>query len=445
MPGSFRFLDRAFDPSTGEARFGYELDGEALEERLVLPVGDGSTPTVPERLLDVAHVVIGTSYYKVSAPPVLVFDRPIAPEVAALAAETYDAGLREFAFTNGLPVPHVVEIRAETVAAPGVDAPASAPTTRRPLLPIGGGKDSAAVLTMLAGTNPTGVTVSATGAQRRLAAAAGIELLEVQRTLDPKLATLTAAGGRNGHIPITAINSAISCLGAALWGHDAVVLGNERSASEPTRIVAGVPVNHQHSKSFAYEQAFARAVEPAGISYFSVLRQLSELAIAGIVVDDGRLLGDFLSCNRAFVRSRAADAPQTWCLECAKCTFTFLMFAPFLTVAEAEAAFGGNPLGRPGMVGAFAELWDPDAKPFDCVGERMEAAVAMARLGDADGWRSLPVVEALAGEAAAVAKGFDATFESVLAPGGPHRIPEPLAALVADRAARLLPQPRPRL
>jgi hypothetical protein len=433
MSGSFRFRDRAIDLSTGEASFSYVLDGDEFVERLVLPVGDGA---VPERLLDVAHVVIGTSYYKLSAPPRLVFDRPIAPEVAALAAETYDEGLREFAFTNGLPVPHVVSVEADVVDDPAVTATL---TSDWPLLPIGGGKDSAAVLSMLR-DGATAVTISATGAQRRLAAAAGIELLEVGRTLDPKLAERTAAGGLNGHIPITAVNSAISCLGAALWGHDAVVLGNERSASEPTRIVAKegvlVPVNHQHSKSFAYEEAFARAVEPAGIAYFSVLRQLSELAIAGIVVDDGRLLGDFLSCNRAFVRSRAADAPQTWCLECAKCTFTFLMFAPFLTVDAAAAVFGGNPLELPSMVDAFAALWDPDAKPFDCVGERMESAVAMARLAASDGWSSLPVVRALGAAAAAVADGFGATFASVLEPGGPHRIPAPLAALVADRVPR---------
>lgn len=432
MPGSFRFRDRALDPSTGEAWFGYELDGEELTERLALPVGGGA---VPERLLDVCHVVIGTSYYKLSAPPVLEFDRPIAPEVADLVLDTYDAGLREFAYTNGLPVPNAVEVRAEVRP----DGAAASPrdTPRRPLLPIGGGKDSAAVLTLL-GEGAVGVTVGATPAQRRLAAAAGVPLREVGRTLDPRLAELTAAGGRNGHIPITAINSAISCLAAALWGHDAVVLGNERSASEPTRIVGGVPVNHQHSKSFAYEERFARAVEPAGIAYFSVLRQLSELAIAGIVVDDRRLLGHFLSCNRAFVRSRAADAPQTWCLECAKCTFTFLVFAPFLTVDEATAAFGGNPLARADLVPAFAALWDPDAKPFDCVGERMESAVAMARLAAGAGWSALPVVAALGAEAAAVAESFGATFDSVLAPGGPHRIPEELAARVTGRARGLL-------
>ena len=434
---SFRLRDRSIDLRSGEASFVYDLDGVELEERLVLPVGS----VVPSDdavalLLDVCHVAIGTSYFKVSAPTALRFDRPVAPEIVALTHQTYDEGLREFAFVNGLPLPLDVEISAETAPGPRLGA-GEAAGCRRPLLPIGGGKDSAAVLTLVPGG--TGITVSPTGAQRRLATTAGIELLEVRRTLDPALAELTVSGF-NGHIPITAINSAISVLVAALHGHDCVVLGNERSASEPTRTVDGVAVNHQHSKSFAYEEAFTQAVAGSGIAYFSLLRQLSELSIAGIVSANEALRGSFLSCNRAFTRSRDPDDVQTWCLECAKCLFTFLSFAPFLSPDEAVTVFGGNPLADASLAAAFRDLWQIDTKPFDCVGERVESAVAMAWLATADGWRSLPVVEALAGDAGATATDLDATMDLVLRPAGPHRIPAELADAVAVRADKVRPR-----
>jgi hypothetical protein len=220
----FRLLDRALDVTTGAATFDYELDGDRFTERVGLPAGGaGTDPDALELALDVAHLAIGTSYFKLSAPAQLVAERPLTEAVADLARHVYDEGLRELAVTNGLPVPLDVELVA-TVTPDPARPPATVATPVRPLAPIGGGKDSAAVLGLLPGT--TGITVTATPAQRRLTTAAGVELLEVTRTLDPLLAERTAAGGMNGHIPITAVNSALSCLVALLHGHDAVVFGN---------------------------------------------------------------------------------------------------------------------------------------------------------------------------------------------------------------------------
>ena len=429
----FRLVDRAFDVDTGAAVFRYELDGRALEELVQLPPGDATVDAATlDLLLDVAHVAVGTSYYKLSAPHRIEFARPVTSQVLDLTRQTYDEGLRELAVTNGLPVPLESEIVADTRPAPPSTHHGGAGGTGL-LVPIGGGKDSAAVLSLLPGA--TGVTVSATPAQRRLTDAAVVRLLEVGRTLDPALEALTRAGGYNGHIPITAINSALAMLVAALHGHGSVVFGNERSANEPTRVAGGVPVNHQHSKSYAYEEGFAQATAASGIAYFSLLRRLSGLSVAGIVAADHRLRGSFLSCNRAFVRSRRPDDPQTWCLECPKCLSTFLSFAPFLDVAEAEGIFGGNPLADPRLTSGFAELWDLDAKPFECVAELAESAVAMAWLSTADGWRDHAVVVALAGDADRTATKLDAAMDDLLRPSGPHRVPDDLDALVESHAA----------
>jgi hypothetical protein len=435
----FRLVDRALDVGTGEAVFRFDLDGQGLEEQVQLPAGDTAVDqAMLDLLLDVAHVVIGTSYYKLSAPRRIEFTRPVPGEVLDLARQTYDEGLRELAVTNGLPVPLESEIVAETRPAPRRSDPVPGAGGRRPLVPIGGGKDSAAVLAML--PDATGVTVSATPAQRRLTDAAGVRLLEVGRTLDPELTALTEAGGYNGHIPITAINSALSMLVAALHGHAAVAFGNERSANEPTRLVGGVPVNHQHSKSYAYEEGFAHATAASGIAYFSLLRRLSGLSVAGIVAAEHRLRGSFLSCNRAFVRSRRPDDPQTWCLECPKCLSTFLSFAPFLDVAEAAEVFGGDPLADAALTSSFADLWDLDAKPFECVAELAESAVAMAWLADTDGWRDHAVVAALAGDADRTATKLDAAMDDLLRLSGPHLVPDDLDALVASRALAVRPR-----
>src|SRR5690606_29495006 len=135
---------------------------------------------------------------------------------------------------------------------------------------------------------------------------------------------------------------------------------------------------------------------------------LSEVAIAGIVSESGALLPHFLSCNRAFRRSRADDDPQTWCLECPKCLFTFLVFAPWLTPERAVEVFGGNPLDDPTRAEGFRDLWHPERKPFDCVGERAESAAAMVRLAADPSWRGSVVVKELSGDATSMAAELDA-------------------------------------
>ena len=53
---------------------------------------------------------------------------------------------------------------------------------------------------------------------------------------------------------MTGILSAIAVLAAVARGRDAVVMSNEWSASEPTLVVDGRPVNHQYSKSGSFER-----------------------------------------------------------------------------------------------------------------------------------------------------------------------------------------------
>ncbi len=281
---------------------------------------------------------------------------------------------------------------------------------------------------------PPRSAIHPTAVQRRVAAAASVELLGVHRTLDPLLAVRTTEGGLNGHIPITAINSSISAVFARLLGHTEVVMANERSAEEPTRYVGAVSVNHQYSKSFACEVALADALRPAGVQYYSLLRRYSEIAIAGALAGRADLRNQILSCNRAFSLNRPVSEP-TWCLDCAKCRFTFLSFALFLHRDAAVEMFGGNLLDDPAQVAGMRALWAD--KPFDCVGELAESAIALAHLADDDEWRSARVVVALHDEARAVAAASGTSFAALLEPSGMDRVPDARRAALDDAMARL--------
>jgi hypothetical protein len=71
----------------------------------------------------------------------------------------------------------------------------------------------------------------AVGPDRGLRRGHGLPTLNIGRELSPLLFELNRRGAYNGHIPVTAINSAILVVAALLYGHDAIAFSNEHSAS----------------------------------------------------------------------------------------------------------------------------------------------------------------------------------------------------------------------
>jgi len=443
-PVPFELTERHLDVDTGTLTFSYRFGDDTFTEAFTFaespePVIDPAHPAI-EHLLDVAHVCVGVSYYKLTLPGRIVADRTLHPAIVDLVPHLYDHGLRELAVRNGLGVPLPIEIDTPGAPVPpdvtpipffahltraGAENRAKNENVPGPLVPFGGGKDSTLTLSVLADADadPVAFSIHPTPVQRRAAAAVGVPLVEMTRRLDPLLARRTAEGGWNGHVPITAINSSVSAVVAALTGRRDVAIANERSAEEPTMRIDGVPVNHQYSKTFRFETALAHAIAPSGIRYWSSVRRWSELAIAGALARRGTLRHAILSCNRAFSLTDP-DPDPTWCRNCAKCRFTFLSFAPFLTVDEATAMFGGNLLDDPDQIGGVRALWAD--KPFDCVGELAESAIALDHLATRQGWRDTVVVKALRDDAARVAGASGTDLAALLTPAGEDRVPPDL-------------------
>jgi hypothetical protein len=234
-----------------------------------------------------------------------------------------------------------------------------------------------------------------------LADQAGLELLVVRRRLDPGLSGLNRSGALNGHVPITAIVSLLAVVGGFVYGYDTVAMAVERSASEETVSVGGVPVNHQYSKSRELELLLADVVATTvspDLTYGSALRPYSELAIARAFAGLTGYHRSFCSCNTAYRQDAAAG--DRWCGQCPKCRFVALMLAPFLGREALAGIIGRDMFADPGQVPGFAALMSDVDKPFECVGERRESAVALLLMSDQDQWADAPVVAALAPVAA---------------------------------------------
>jgi hypothetical protein len=264
-----------------------------------------------------------------------------------------------------------------------------------------------------------------------VAARTGLPTLNFGRELSPVLFDYNRLGAWNGHVPVTAINSAILACAAVLYGYDAIAFANERSASAATLEYAGGQVNHQWSKGLAFEQALRAHVHAqvaADLDYFSLLRPFSELAVTRAFARLGGSYFDaFSSCNRNFriLGPRPADR---WCGQCPKCHFVFLALAPFMPKPRLLSIFGRNLLDDDAQVAGFDALMEYRGhKPFECVGEGAEARAAMLALAQRAEWREDALVMRFRTEIMPQLDPAQLALEPWLAPAPEHGVPARLA------------------
>jgi UDP-N-acetyl-alpha-D-muramoyl-L-alanyl-L-glutamate epimerase len=416
----FRVLPWEIDGARLHLHFGFDRD-HRFTETVTFPTPLASSEYVTvERLaplIDLLALAAGTSYFKAAAPRRIRVEtgRPISQATVSAVHALYDDGLRELAFNNGLPIPLETELVAEigTVTMP-------AATSGRPLIPCGGGRDSSLLTSVLVADNPYLLSIKPNSYVDRLGEHFGLQVVQARRSIDRHLLDLNSDGAAmNGHIPVTAIYSLVSCVAAALLGCADVVMANERSASVASRTMSnGATVNHQYSKSVQFE-ALLQAALAGGPRWYSALRPWSELAIARGVTRHGELVPLIMSCNRAFNEYNTKS--NGWCLQCDKCRFVFLTLAPFTSPAQLTAAFGADLLAdeTPSNVEGFAALCRPE-RPFDCVGEELEGRAALTLLQVSESWNHHAVVTRL-GDMFAPASASE--IDELLRPDGHHHVP----------------------
>ena len=431
---AFRFVRCGFDAATGVARLVYAFDdGPELVETVTLPGApfelDAARSEAAERALRLLHLIAGVSYYKAAVPAEIRIDGyAIDAATATLLDTVYLNGLGEFAYRNGL------DLRGRIRFPHAGDAHAPAPSLglrEHALVAIGGGKDS---LVSIEALRAEGVaqTVTWIGGSQLIAACAahtGLPTLNIGRQLAPQLFDLNRQGAWNGHIPVTAVNSAIMVFAAVVMGVDQVVFSNERSASYGSIIPGTGEVNHQWSKGWAFESAFGDHLQShvaADLQYYSLLRPLSELAVARQFAKTDRYDAHFSSCNRNF--HILGERPTSrWCGVCPKCHFVFLALAPFVPKLRLVGIVGRNLLDDPAQTGGFDALLEyQDHKPFECVGEGRESRAAMAALAQRPEWREDALVARFAREIAPQLHAEDLRIEPLLVLDEEQRIPAAL-------------------
>jgi len=315
------------------------------------------------------------SYWKAACPErVIIKGHTLDSRQVKWWKKVYFNGLGEFFYTNGINCTQDDFMKLETEG-PETET-FETELSDSVIVPVGGGKDSVVTLEMLRNDfnihpfilNPRGATL-----ETAFTAKFGRhEIIEANRTIDPELIRLNQAGFLNGHTPFSAMLAFYSLLVSWLSGIRHIALSNESSANETT--VAGSSINHQYSKSYEFEKDFREYVKTylsPEFNYFSYLRPLNELQIAGLFADHVRYYPVFKSCN-------VGSKTDIWCGHCAKCLFAWIILSPFIPLDELIHIFGKNLYEDPSLIGFLKQLTGIDeVKPFECVGTIDEVNVAL--------------------------------------------------------------------
>lgn len=378
---TFRFKDYRFDPASGllDLVYGYDQALTFHETYKFDFEFVGYNPETLDRACQLLFFMAGTSYYKTYvAPDIQVEKGEIDQATVEFLAKTYQQGLGEFFYVNKLdpktPIPFVA-----TTDLPNTPLAVSG---KGSLIGVGGGKDSLVSIEALRSLPDLATwSVNHRSQLEPLVKTIGLNHYWVDRTLDPQLSEFNKADAYNGHTPISALFACVGTIVAILSGHHDVVVSNENSANEPTLHYQAVAINHQYSKSLAFEKDFQALLAHNfgnSLRYYSFLRPLSEVYIAEIFAKNSfaKYKSVFSSCNRAFVHE---SQHMSWCSHCPKCAFTFLALTPFISRKELEALFSGkNLLLDPELEPLYRQLLGIEGdKPLECVGEIKESRAAM--------------------------------------------------------------------
>jgi hypothetical protein len=386
--GTFFFEGYSFDERTMTASFSYSFDGERrfTETMTFDPTDAVIQEDVLHRCLELAHFVVGTSYYKCFPTAKAEYrNKRFSPKQAEFINHVYRDGLSQFMFENNLDPTQLLHVEGQ-----GKELEPCAYKGSGVLSLQSGGKDSLLLGELLNEKNVpfTSWYMTTTNTYPKIISRLnGKEPRLAHRALDKEaLDSAAQNGGLNGHVPVTYIVQSYALIDAVLHRENIILAAIGTEGNEAHAMIGDLPVNHQWSKTWEAEQLFSdyvTSIISPDIHVGSPLRRFSELRIAELFEEIcwAPYSYGFSSCNVANYEQGKLNTDLHWCGTCPKCANTFLLFSPFVIPYELRRIFDGVNLFASDnlkLQKAFKGLLGIDGvmKPFECVGEVEELRTA---------------------------------------------------------------------
>ena len=381
----FYYHDFAIIESDDEldVQFDFEIEGLShFNPEFILTKPAGGATYANLRTVREAAFSLGLmeliSYWKLTcAPTVIVECGQLDSDQTAWWKNLYYNGLGEFFYKNNIAAdPETfMDLRSTGEQITGhVDQRRFSGN----LIPVGGGKNSLVSLKLLSGRKEENHAfiinhVMAAVHSAQAAGYQGEQLIIAERNIDIRMLEFNKTGFLNGHTPFSALCAFAASLTAVIYGIQNICLSNEASANDYA--ITGCKVNHQYSRTFAFEREFKRYMDAyitPEVHYFSLLRPLTELQTAGLFSGMEEYHSVFCSCNTGKKEGR-------WCGHCAKCLYVCVMLSAYLSDDRLVSIFGTDMLNDAGMQEVLDQLTGiQDNNPAGCAGTQEEVNTAIA-------------------------------------------------------------------
>ena len=374
-------------------RFKFALGEINLQSEIEFHGLEASRINADSQLLDQLVFQVGLfeipTYWKLACSPTVVIESgSLSEEQVKFWEKLLLNGMGEFFYVNQIsPItPHLVT-RGKSAKKLGV-SPLSSDSI---LIPVGGGKDSIVTMELLAkqfsnltfftiGDDPATESIISLFSQKHQDKLK-LHRVHVVRRLDPQMSELNR-DFFNGHTPFSSVVAMGSILAGSFTGSGVIALSNESSANQMTGFYEGLDVNHQYSKTVEFERDFRKYMDSLLTThpdYFSFLRPLGELQIAKLFSGMSDYFSVFRSCN-------VGKRTNTWCGQCAKCLFVYLMLSVYLDSHILTGIFGQDLLNDITLLPLMNELLGKTKmKPFECVGTVEECRCAVTSILESSG------------------------------------------------------------
>jgi UDP-N-acetylmuramoylalanine--D-glutamate ligase len=368
-----------------EIEFHFAIEpGISFAPKVCIPGVDGAAiKKIDRRALDnlIFHLGLAEipSYWKSTCSPKIIIEcGALSPAQAQWWKSLFINGLGEFFYTNHIDFTAkdflTIISQPKNKARKATTVLAGRPA-KNILVPMGGGKDSVVTEELLARAGKEFRTLVLGNIPAAIATIQhGGAPIKIERIIDPKLLALNKEGYLNGHTPFSSYLAFLTVLCATIFGYRLIAISQERSANEANVQFKGRWINHQYSKSFAFENDFrnySKKYLASDISYFSFLRPLYEIQITRLFSRMPDYFPTFRSCNVGMKKN-------IWCGRCSKCVAVYSLLSPFISQKELTAIFHKDLFeDRSLWPHIMALLGRSEAKPFECVGTKEETFVAL--------------------------------------------------------------------
>lgn len=397
----FIFESYEFDYDAGSASFHYSFDGQLKFTESIQfesKITSSFNKKQIRKTLELYHLVAGVSYYKAYfTPEIEVKSTELDQSQAEFLNNLYLKGLGEYLYINELDPNDIAKFQPNKAEVTSEQHDYSTEQLRQgTLVMIGGGKDSLVTAELLerGGKDFASFRINSLPWVDKQMKMIGQPVLKVRRDIDSKLTELNKKDAYNGHVPLSAINSALAVIAAVLFGYEHIIISSESSADIPNTKYKGMDINHQYSKSYEFEQALASYIHKyisPNIKYFSLLRPYSEIKITELFAKFAwdKYKYNFSSSNENFKLD--SDKKLKWDTNSSKTLSVFGMLAAYLPKSELLDVFGYDLFADPKNKSTWAELvGDKGIKPFECVASTEEMQYALTKAEESGEWEQIP-------------------------------------------------------